>query len=64
MAYIIKALGKMFVLPWNYIFVLSFYSREVHQALVLHPSYVPEKVGINNKNINQKWYTYKKWWNR
>jgi hypothetical protein len=39
----------MFVLSWNYIFVLSIYFKEVHQALVLHPSCVPEKVGINKK---------------
>jgi hypothetical protein len=26
----------------------------LHQALVLHPSCVPEKVGVNQKSINQK----------
>jgi len=54
LAHIIKALGTMFVLPRNCIFVLSIHFEEVHQALVLHPSCVPEKVDSNEKSINQK----------
>ena len=31
-----------------------------HQVLVLHPSYILEKVGINKKGINQKRYSHQK----
>jgi hypothetical protein len=28
--------------------------KSIHQALVLHRSYVPEKVGVKQRGINQK----------
>jgi hypothetical protein len=31
----------------------------IHPALVLHPSCVPEKVGINQKGVNKKYSRHK-----
>jgi len=32
----------------------------VHQVLVLNPSCIPEKVGVNQKGVNQTLYSHKK----
>jgi hypothetical protein len=41
--------------------VRTFYLEEaVHQGLVLRPSYVPEKVGINKKRKRKIYYHKKK----
>jgi len=34
--------------------------KHIHPALVLRTSGVPEKAGINQKGINQKWHSHKK----
>ena len=36
---------------------LKFFSEKcnkIHHGIVLGPSYVPEKVGLNHKDVNQK----------
>jgi hypothetical protein len=40
--------------------IRAFTFHRVHSALVLRPSYVPEKVGVNKKRVNKKWYFHKK----
>jgi hypothetical protein len=44
------------MLIWLFVGVVSLkeFSASKHQSLVLCPSHVPEKVGINQKGINKK----------
>jgi len=36
------------------------YKIDKYHGLVLHPNCVPEKVGVNQTNINKKWHSLKK----
>jgi len=40
--------------------LILLYCLTLHQGLVLRPSFLPEKVDVNQKSINQKYISIKK----
>jgi hypothetical protein len=57
-------INNVFLLTYSlsiYIYI-CIYIYIIHQGLVLRPSRVPKKVGINKKGVNRKWYSHKKKW--
>jgi hypothetical protein len=48
-------------LMWSYFALL--FQMAIFPDLVLYSSYIPENVGVNQKDLNKK-YSHKKQWNR